>query len=357
MEQPSRRQFLAMLGLTGAAALSPSRRSWAAEASPRADALRWFREAKYGLFVHYGLASLLPGGKLRPRPPAITDNDLEKRFTAEKFDANFIADLAVSGGMRYVNFTPYHGGGPYNWRSRVAHPNTGDDLPARRDLVGELADACRKRGLGLFLYVHGSIAQSRQDLFERNHEIFREWLTQYGPLAGFWFDTDSAYYKDTTRRLYPRLAETFARIRSLQPQALISFCHGVTGDEDFITYEHRFHQQSEFKFVPADVQRRLADKPVEICTTLQLQAKGGKGTKMWFHVDDAYHRTADEVWQLLGEARRDHCNLLLNVAPRGDGSIHPADVATVREVGRRLKEHGFPAGTDQPTTSKEGEDR
>ncbi len=349
-----RRDFLRALGAAGAAALLPAR---ADGPLPRTEAIRKFREARFGLFVHYGLASLLPGGKLRPRPPGITDADLAGRFTAEKFDANFIADLAVAAGMRYVNFTPYHGGGPCNWRSKVAHPNTFDDLPARRDLVGELAAACRQRKLDLFLYVHGSIAQSRADLFERNHAIFREWLTQYGPLAGFWFDTDSAYYKDKTHSLYPRLAETFALIRQLQPQALISFCHGVTGDEDFLTYEHRFHQQAEFKFVPAEVQRRLADKPVEICSTLQLQEKGGKGTKMWFNVEGAYHRTADEVWQLLAEARRDRCNLLLNIGPLGNGAVHPSDVATLREVGRRLKERGFPAAAAQPSTSKEGEDR
>ncbi len=153
------------------------------------------------------------------------------------------------------------------------------------------------------------------------------------------------------------MKETFALVRSLQPKCLVSFCHGVTGDEDFITYEHHHHRQSEFKFVPADVQRRLADKPVEICTTLQLNEKGGKGTKMWFNVEGAYHRTADEVWQILAEARRDRCNLLLNAGPLGDGSIHPADVATLREVGRRIKEHGFPVSSRATAGSPESEDR
>ena len=357
MRQHSRRTFLNTMGAAGVAGFLQSHWSWSDEGNPRADAIRRFREARFGLFVHYGLVSLLPGGKLRPRPPEITDADLEKRFTAEKFDANFIADLAVAAGMRYVTFNPYHGGGPFNWRSKVAHPNTHDDLPVHRDLVGEMAEACRKRGLGLFLYVHWTISASRQDLFERNQAIFREWLTQYGPLAGFWFDTDSAYYKDTAHALHPRLADIFAQIRSLQPQALISYCHGVTGDEDFITYEHRYHKQSEFKFVPVEIQRRLADKPVEICTTLQLQEKGGKGTKMWFNVEGAYHRTADEAWQVLAEAGRDKCNLLLNVGLLGDGSVHPADVATLAEVGRRLKTHGFPVTTDEMTTSNEGEDR
>lgn len=353
----SRRGFLSTVGLAGIAAVTNPRVAIADDMHPRADAIRKLREARFGLFVHYGFASLLPGGKFLPRPKEITDADLERKFTAEKFDANFIADLAVAAGMRYVNFTPYHGGGPYNWRSKVAHPNTHDDLPARRDLTGELAAACRKRGLGFFLYVHGSIAQSHAAVWERNRAIFREWLTNYGPIAGFWFDTDSAYYKDKSRSLYPHLAEIFALIREIQPQSLISFCHGVTGDEDYITYEHRFHQQSEFKFVPPEVQLKLADKPVEICSTLQLQEKGGKGTKMWFNVEGAYHRTQDEVWQLLAEARRDNCNLLINAGPLGDGSIHPADVATLREVGRRIKEHGFPPAAAKPTTTTEGEDR
>ncbi|MEI6073941.1 MAG: alpha-L-fucosidase [Verrucomicrobiota bacterium] len=171
------------------------------------------------------------------------------------------------------------------------------------------------------------------------------------------FDSDSYFYKDTTGTVYPRLAETYAQIRKTQPECLISFCHGVTGDEDYITYEHQYHKQSEFKFVPAAVQRRLADKPVEITTTLQLQTKDGPGTKMWFHVDGAYRRTADEVWRILGVARRDHCNLLLNVAPRGDGSIDPAEIATLREVGRRLREHGFPVNTEKPRVAGEAEDR
>lgn len=352
----SRRGFLAAAG-AGLAACALPRTARAAAGPPRHEARQAFRAARFGLFVHYGFASLLPGGKLLLRPQEITDAALAGKFAAAKFDADFIAGLAADAGMRYVNFTPYHGGGPYNWRSKVAHPNTHDDLPARRDLVGELAEACRKRGLGLFLYVHASIAQSHDAVRERNSAILEEWLTQYGPIAGFWFDTDSAYYKDKTRSLYPHLAGTFALIRERQPQALVSFCHGVTGDEDFITYEHRFRRQSEFTFVPEEVQRKLADKPVEICTTLQLQERDGKGTKMWFHVEGAYHRNADEVWQLLAEARRDNCNLLLNIGPLGDGSIHPADVATLRAVGRRIREHGFPPPAAEAATNTEGEDR
>ena len=352
----TRREFLVAAGLSAAVAAMTPCSLWATGSEPRADAIRKFREAKFGMFVHYGLPSMLPGGKLRPWELAVTELGLGNHY-AENFNANAIADLAVEAGMHYVNFTPFHGGGPYNWRSKVAHPNTFDDMPCKRDLVGEMAAACQKRGLGFFLYVHWTISTSRADVHQKNLSIFKEWLTQYGPLTGLWFDSDSYFYKDTTGTVYPHLAETYAQIRKIQPESLISFCHGVTGDEDYITYEHQHHKQAEFKFVPVAVQQRLAGKPVEITTTLQLQEKDGKGTKMWFHVDDAYHRTADEVWRILGVARRDGCNLLLNVAPRGDGSIDPAEIVTLREVGRRLRKHGFPINTEKTPLTNEAEDR
>lgn len=321
---------------------------------PRAAATQWFRDAKFGMFVHYNVYSMLPGSKHHATPGDPPLAELMKRFTAEHFDADAIADLAVAAGMKYVNFTPYHGGGPYLFRSAVASP-TSVELPCGRDLVAEIARACAKRNLGLFLYIHASISESAEPVRRRNLQIFRELLTQYGPIAGLWFDTDSNYYKHRDR--YPHLDETFALIRSLQPQTLISFCHGVTGDEDFITYEHRFHRQSEFKYVPAEVKKKLADKPVEICTTMQLDHPGGKGTKMWFNVEGAYHRGPDDVWALLAQSRHDRTNLLLNIGPRGDGSIHPADAAALREVGTRLKSAGWPAPATGPSTSREGEDR
>ena len=354
----SRRSFLKVTALLGGVAfLVPQLGSSVPVDDPRADRITWFREAKFGMFVHYGMASLSPYGKTRPMPAEVSSEEWERRFTAAKFDAGAIADLAKEAGMGYVTFTPFHGGGPYTFKSKVAHPNTVDDLPAKRDLVGEMAAACRARGLGFMLYIHGSIAQSGDQVYARNMTIFRELLTQYGRIDGLWFDTDSAYYKDKDHKLYPHLNDMFALIRSLQPACLISYCHGVTGDEDFITYEHRYRRQSEFAFVPDDVKRKLAGKPVELCTTMQLDHKDGKGTKMWFNVEGAYHRTADDVWGILGEARRDRCNLLLNIGPVADGSVHPEDVKTLKEVGRRLKTAGFPVGTAGGPTTTEGEDR
>src|SRR5207237_1229202 len=76
---------------------------------------------------------------------------LEKHFTAQKFDADFITDLAHAAQMGYVNFTTRHLGDLYMFRTNQSK-FTSLNSPARRDLVAELAEQCQKKGLGLFLY-------------------------------------------------------------------------------------------------------------------------------------------------------------------------------------------------------------
>ncbi|MEI8045080.1 MAG: alpha-L-fucosidase, partial [Verrucomicrobiota bacterium] len=127
-------------------------------ADPRAAARQWFRDAKFGLFIHYGLYSLEGRHEwlqYREKIPVADYARLKERFTAAKFDADAIADLAVAAGMSYVNITTRHhdsfclfGSAQTDFHAR--------NSPARRDLIRELADACRKKGLGLCLYYsHG----------------------------------------------------------------------------------------------------------------------------------------------------------------------------------------------------------
>ncbi|MBN2291747.1 MAG: alpha-L-fucosidase, partial [Pirellulales bacterium] len=275
---------------------------------PRAAALKWFRDAKFGLFVHYGMLSPIPGGKRAVLAGKATLDGILEKFAAEKFDADLIADLAIEAGMKYLNFTPLHHGGLHLYRTKNGKPNI-MDTPAHRDLVAELAEACRKRKLGFFLYVYHSIQETRPSKIKRNHAILREYLTQYGPLAGLWFDSIHVYYRRP--ELFPRLSETYAMIRELQPHCLISFKHGATGEEDFLAPEHKPYPPAENKHLPEDVRRKLAGKPVEICTTLQVDPKTGSGAVMWFNNENARHRTADEVMKLLADCESRGHNLLL----------------------------------------------
>jgi alpha-L-fucosidase len=162
---------------------------------------------------------------------------------------------------------------------------------------------------------------------------------------------------------YTRLPDLFALIRSLQPHCLVSFKEGAIGLEDFTSPEH-FHLGSETTWdTPQRIAKRemrrarwdrlyterwakfFKDKPVEINTTMQecigrdgVGAPGG-----WINDERARHLRAEEVLYFLRKARQSGCNLLMNIGPRGDGSIHPADAKALREVGRRIQADGFPS--------------
>ncbi len=341
---------------------------------PRAAALEWFRNAKFGLFLHYGVYSLLGRGEwvmLRERIPVSEYEKLKDRFTAEKFDADLIADLALATGMRYVNITTRHHDSFCLFRTAATDFNSLNS-PAARDLVDELARACRKRGLGLFFYYSYAADwrhpyfysreagwQSARPAYDtpdpaykfRRDEDFRhyvdfvhtqleELLTQYGPVAGIWFDPIMGYYHRPD--LFP-VEETYALIRSLQPQCLIAFKTGANGTEDFASPEHtaeglaeRMRRSKAPEHAIEAAERAWAgnrDNPRnEICTTLTNRHWG------YSNQADIEHRNADDVLQMLDEAEAHNCNLLLNTGPLPDGSIDPTDESTLREVGRRLRE-------------------
>jgi alpha-L-fucosidase len=382
MNALTRREFLrtgavagAAVALTGCCALRcGSRREAAAPATgdsvpsylaayaalyaqnPRAAALQWFREAKFGLFLHYGLYSLLKDHEwvqYRRRIPVAEYAKLKEQFTAEKFDAEFITDLALEAQMRYVNITTRHHDGFCLFATKQTDFNSLNS-PARRDLVGELAVACRNKGLGLCLYYShgrdwrhphapnndewGGNARPLYDppepsyAYGKEHDLQKyldfmsaqitELLTQYGPVAAIWLDGIAVPKSGDYTKF--KCQELYDLIHRLQPQVLVSYKQGLLGTEDFFAPEH--------KAIP-----RAADKPMEICSTLQ------EGS--WGYSEKARHLTPDEAWAKLVAARAAGANLLLNTGPLPDGSIHPTDAATLREVGRRIRTQGWPPGT------------
>lgn len=338
---------------------------------PREASTAWFADAGFGLFMHMGLYSLLGRGEwvmFNERIPVRQYEQLASEYRAARFDADFITDLALAAEMRYLNITSRHHDSYCLFDSRLTGFNSMDTAP-RRDLVGELSEQCQKKGLGLFLYYsyaldwrhpyyysreHGSIARPAyaspdpaykwqrdedfQHYVEFVHGQIRELLTNYGPIAGMWFDPIMGYYARPD--LFPA-DETYALVRALQPQCLISFKQGATGTEDFAAPERSGHSLADrveqvFKDPARTEVARHAwesnrDKHNEICDTLQPGAWGYR------KADDDQHRQPEAVHEMLAAARSDRCNLLLNTGPLPDGSIHPVDVRTLRTVGMRLR--------------------
>ncbi len=128
------------------------------EDDPRKAAKQWFGDARYGLFLHYGLYSLLKRHEwVQCREKIYVEEyaKLKDDFTAEHFDARHICDMACDAGMKYVNLTTRH------HDSFCLFETAENDFhsaaaPCGRDLIGEMAQACDEYGLGLCLYYsHG----------------------------------------------------------------------------------------------------------------------------------------------------------------------------------------------------------
>lgn len=334
---------------------------------PKAAALEWFSNAKFGLFMHYGLYSLLGRGEwvmLQERIPIAEYEPLKEQFKADKFDVDYITDLALESGMNYINLTAKHHDG-FCLFGTAQHEYNSVDSPAQRDIIGDLSEACQQKGLGLFCYYSYFADWWHPYFYSRNagwenarpaydfneprykfqkdedfriyvddvHAQLKELLTNYGPIAGIWFDPIMGYYNRPD--LFP-IEETYALVRSLQPHTLISAKQGANGTEDFAAPERSGHSLAdrfddpELKKVPTHAWESNKDKHNEICDTLQPRVWGYKKD------DDNQHKNADQVMQMLADAKEQNCNLLLNTGPLPDGSIDPIDAETLRQVGKRL---------------------
>jgi len=334
----------------------------------RKAAIEWFKKTKFGLFMHYGLYAHLGRGEwvqLREKIPVAEYAKLKDKFTAENFNADFITDLALKAGMKYINITSKHHDGFCLFNTKETNFNSVNS-PAKRDLIEELATACQKKGLGLFLYYSYAADWKHPYFYSREagwdnarpayekpeptylwekdedfklyvdfvHNQLKELLTQYGHLAGIWFDPIMGFYKKPD--VFP-IEETYALVRSLQPQCLISFKQGANGDEDFVAPERKVHALNRGGELALKVWELDKNKPREICDT--LQPKNIPGASWGYNkAADGKHLSADDVIEALGLAEQSGANLLMNTGPMPDGSIHPEDIKTLIEVGNRLKD-------------------
>jgi len=333
--------------------------------NPRQTNLQWFQNAKYGMFIHFGLYSQLEKGEwvqLRDTIPVAEYAKLKETFTAEHFDAEMITNLAVRAGMKYITITSKHHDGFCLFETKATDFNVMNS-PCGRDLIRELYEACERKGLGLFLYYSYGADWKHPYFYPREagwpnarpaykehqaeyryekeedfkiyvafvHTQITELFTQYPRIAGIWFDPIMGYYSRPD--LFP-IDSTYALVRSLSPHALISFKQGANGDEDFMAPERgggaKVGQQFE---VARKVYELNKDKPREICNTLQPHAWG------YNRQHDGNHKSADEILEMLEDARAINANLLLNVGPKGDGSFPEEDIMALEKAGLMMNEY------------------
>ena len=339
--------------------------------------LAWFKDARFGMFIHFGLYSQLGRGEWVLHNEAIPLSEYEKlseSFDPKGFDADFITDLALEAEMKYITITSCHHEGFSLWDNQVDRFNS--VTSCGRDLIHELAAACDQKGLGFFTYytyVHNwrhpyaatrqIIPSARPDYAVQPQRYVltdeREWLHYWDyshrcisdllkldvPLAGIWLDIILAYYWRPD--LVP-VEETYRLIRTSRPDVLLAFKQGATGTEDYASPEFSFASlgskvramgaPDESVRIADEVWARNSTKHNEICATLQK--------KGWGYLKGADHYTADEVRGQLAYANNNNCNLLMNIAPMGDGSLQEIEVDTLRQVGREIRDRGWPGAAE-----------
>ncbi|MCX6985940.1 MAG: alpha-L-fucosidase [Lentisphaerae bacterium] len=287
----------------------------------------WFMKLRYGMFIHYGIYSMLGRGEWainRERIPVAEYKKLATSFTAENFDADAICNLAVEAGMKYITFTTMHLDGFRLYDTDLSDFNSMKS-PARRDLVAEIVAAARKRGLGVSLYhsltnwtaePDGADALEDPVCYEKfianTHARVKELVTRFNPIDVMWYDG-----------WWPFNAEGWkaqamnAMVKSIQPQILVNGRNGLPGD--FATPEGHMAAPSPWR-------------PWEACMTLNNH---------WgYHGGDNEWKTPNQVIDLLRIAAQGQGNLLLNIGPKGDGSIPDEAKKILKDVGAWLRNHG-----------------
>ena len=333
------------------------------------ERMKWFNEARYGMFIHWGLYAV-PAGEwggvtkydewiqLEAKIPCAEYDKLAAKFNPEKFDAKAWAKLAMDAGMKYVVITAKHHDGFSMYDSKLTDFDIADATPYKKDLMKDLADAVRAEGLVFCFYYSvpdwhhrdfpakysqratiaddGTITKPgfhgypKDDADPEKYVEFvkgqvRELLTNYGPVGILWFDGGGAFGRDTNpvnreRRVkVMHSQEIIDMIRELQPNCLVNNRLGLPGD--YGTPEQK---------IPGE-------KPTtafEVCMTVNDHGHWG------YNKHDTKFKSVETLVRNIADIASKGGNYLLNVGPTAEGEIRGPEAERLVEVGKWMKKNG-----------------
>ena len=320
----------------------------------RDERMKWWREARFGMFIHWGVYSVPAGTYRGKRIPGIGEWIMEradipvaeyeqfaKQFNPVKFNADQWVQIARNAGMKYIVITSKHHDGFCLWDSKVTNYDIMDASPFKRDILKELSVACKKHGIRLCFYHsimdwHHPDAQATfypnyNDTGRSNTKFpryvktymkpqLRELITNYGPLGVLWFDGE--WIKDWTE---PQGRDLYNYVRSLQPDIIINnrigkgrkSMQGLTKEGYFAGDFGTPEQQ-----IPAT---GLPDVDWETCMTMN-------NTWGFKSYDHNWKSTEDLLRKLVDIASKGG-NFLLNVGPNAEGLIPQPSVERLAAMG------------------------
>ncbi|HNY53469.1 MAG TPA: alpha-L-fucosidase [Bacteroidales bacterium] len=312
-------------------------------------AREWFQDAKFGMFIHWGVYSILGDGEWVMNNQRIDKQTYQKLpafFNPISYDPAEWVALAKAAGMKYITLTSKHHDGFAMWDSKLTDWDIVDRTPYGKDIIKMLADECKKQGIKLFFY-HSQLDWYQEDYYPRGNTgstagrpekgdwykyldymdgQLTELLTNYGEIGGIWFD---GFWdkKDADWRL----DKTYGLIHKLQPACLVGSNHHLATfpGEDFQMFEKDLPGQKTTGFNP---DQKMGELPYETCETMN---------NSWgFNLQDKNYKSTKNLIQYLVKAAGFNSNFLLNVGPMPDGRIQPEFIKTLGEIGKWMEKNG-----------------
>ncbi|MCH6257714.1 alpha-L-fucosidase [Puniceicoccaceae bacterium K14] len=333
--------------------------------TPDDERMEWWRDAGFGMFIHWGLYAIPAGEYKGERVGGIGEWIMEKldipvteyeKFAAQfdpvKFDADEWVSIAKNAGMKYIVITSKHHDGFCLWDSEVTDYDIIDAAPFKRDILGELADACREQGIKMCFYysiVDWHHPQAQAPLFpnynagQRDKSVFnpefpeyfenylkpqiKELLTKYGDVGVVWFDGD--WIPDYTTEMGKEL---YQFIREIQPNTIVNnrVDKGRSGMKGL-------NREGNFAGDFGTPEQEIPDEGIngldwESCITMN---------KTWgFKHFDHNWKSEEELIQSLVEIVSKGGNLLLNVGPTAEGLIPEESLTRLAGMGKWLEANG-----------------
>ena len=313
-----------------------------------------FQDKKFGIFIHWGIYSMLGQGEWVMQNRNINYLEYPKLaagFYPSLFNADEWLQAIKASGAKYIPFTSRHHDGFSMWNTAASDYNIVKATPFKRDVVKELSEACERHGIDLhFYYSHldwgrldyplgrtglGTGRPTNQQDWKHYQTFMNdqltELLTNYGKVGAIWFDGFWDHDSDPTPFDW-ELRPQYDLIHSLQPSCLVANNHHVPpfDGEDVQIFERDLPGENKAGYSGENgISETL---PLESCETMN---------RTWgYNITDRDYKSTRQLVHLLVGAAGRNANLLLNVGPEPNGKLPEDAVSRLKEMGKWLEQYG-----------------
>ena len=317
---------------------------------------KWFQDAKYGMFMHWGVYSVMGGGgdlgiaewiMERKQIPVIAYENLPNYFNPIAFDPAEWVSTVKEAGMKYITITSKHHDGFAMFDSEISDWDIVDRTTYGKDVIKLLKEECDKQGIKLFFY-YSQLDWHHPDYYPRGrtgqdytgrpesgnwdayiqymNSQLTELLSNYGDIGGIWFDGMWDQWDADWQ-----LDETYALIHKLQPGTLIGSNHHKAPfpGEDFQMFERDLPGENTMGFNQTS---SISELPLEMCETMN----GSWG----YNIKDRRFKSSKELIQTMVKAAGYGANFLLNNGPLPNGKLQAENIDTLKVIGQWLSKYG-----------------